>query len=357
MKKIIIPSICGLIAIVAICLIVFLNKPKMNEDKWKTIISKFDDYKSVTIDYNDGNNSYNILKENNNYTFTNLNNNEVLHFEGNMFKYYYEDENWKKAEETNAYPITLDYSLSNYKSLFNSFKYDKKKKCYYIENMNVLDIFYERIEIYIIDDDIKGYKLINNKEISYEFSNYNSTKVVFPRKYYKVYKALDEEEWKGIINNTLNYNTYDYVSLYVKSLNNQVVEEKSEIGEYKENVVYETVNQVNYKYVLNGLNWDYYKMDNNVYEYISSISKEMISFSQKTKIPYDLLINSYDKFEFNDVGNSYTIKNLTFDDCVYEEVIVNIINERIGYVSLKYSYVENDITYDVLKITEFTFNN
>ncbi len=272
-----------------------------------------------------------------------------------MYKYYFEGR-WKRVEETDTYPITLNYSMISYKSLFKSFKYDIDNDLYYIENMMINDNNYQRIEIKFENNDIKSYKLINDKTISYEFSEYNNTRISFPDDFDIVYKKLDNEEWLKIVEDTVNHNVYDYKSVFEKSYNGVLVESESNHGQCREDIVYEILNQVEYKYVVNGDNWDFYRMDNSIYILVNSFSREMVSFSQKTKIPYKLFLDAYKEFEFNEIANSYILKNYEFEDYYYDDVVVNIIDNKIGYISLKYRQTIDNKEYNFVKVVEFTFN-
>ena len=82
----------------------------------------------------------------------------------------------------------------------------------------------------------------------------------------------------------------------------------------------------------------------------------MVTFSQKTKIPYKLFLDAYKEFEFNEIANSYILKNYEFEDYYYDDVVVNIIDNKISYISLKYRQTIDNKEYNFVKVVEFTFN-
>ena len=347
-KKILFSFIVTILLIFVVVIILLIPKTeKISKSEWDSILLDFDNLDSYT--YQTVSTIVCSSKEGIKIT----EDYQTIYFEyqeEETYRYYSKNDSWFREKYYNEIPIKLSFDFYLFKESYQKFKNDNQK--YRANNLKINDIIYEYVIFTIEDGQIKQWTYkINGVESIVYFYNQNSTKIIFPEKYNIVYEQLNNDEWQKIVDESENITNFTLSATYNDVVNGEEYLKYAQLSKYDNKKLLidnsgKDMSSLVYSVISNGILMNY-ENRNNQWVLSSTTQTELINYNQRQTLPLGLIKSNLDKLSFNAIGNIYILNNVSFDNCLYQSVIIKISNNFISYIELKYTYELDGVTHKV----------
>lgn len=343
-----------------------LKDDRLTTEAFSNVLNEFDNTKDVTIKEEclTDNNGRIIKLDFDEASVSPLNDESstsVVYYKNDndkYFKYSYENSKLKRRTVDNdSLEYKINFNLKQYNDYYKSFTYDEKESLYKLNQIDN-DFDYTNIEIKITDKKVRHYRYTSNeKEYLYTFTYYGNTEVSIPNNYEIIYDKLQNFEWVKLINATKNVNNFTLSSTYKDEASNAIFESNEMLFKANNKEATEIITSgadiSNKYYKINGSSLEIYEKLGADYSLVEAIETNIKSYNQGDKLPLELLIQNYDNLAFNEKTNSYTLKNIEFEEYNYLEIVLNLIDNHITYISINYTYMLDDKLHNVHNVINF----
>lgn len=355
---IILVSISLVISLITLGLVLFLPKDKkMTEEQWTSRLTEFDNLNSVT--YQIEKDGIEVVLQNSKIKYQNKNDETYYEFENDIiYRYFKEDGTWYKEKYYEEIPCITLFNLSQFISAYSSFD-TKDEELYYAKDITINGHTYLSVNIGFEGEKLRTFSYkTTDVDIEYYFMKHNNSVVSYPQRYYFIHGQLLNTEWEKLVDNSSNVTNFTLSSTYEDKIGEEIYLRYAQISKYNEKEVLienssDTLDTTTYSIITHGVITNY-QLDNNSWVQTGISQTEMVNYSQKDTLPLNLIKSNYEQLEFNAIGNTYTLKDITYDNCYYNSVVIIIEDGYISYIELKYTYESDGKTHTVNKILEYS---